>query len=251
MTREGKGPLAAFIAALLVAVLLTACGSSDSDSSTSTEATNPESAATNAPATSGADGAKRNSQTPDNDQSQSDDQNRNDPGEDQSQSQASEDEGPSSQSVETPLEVSGGGSEQFRTKGGDNSIQEYGEESDESELREAAEVVHGFYVARAEGRWDDACSYLAESNIRELEQLANQAPESAGADCPTVLKAFTRPLPAAVDREITTVDAGSLRREGDQGFLIYYGAGHVKYAMPLTDEGGTWKVAALSGTTLG
>jgi hypothetical protein len=153
--------------------------------------------------------------------------------------------------VETPLKVSGGGSAQFRTKGGDNSIQEYGEESGESELQEAAEVVHGFYVARAEEQWSTACSYLSKSNIEQLEQLASQSPQFKGADCATVLKAFTRPLSASVDREITTVDAGSLRREGEQGFLIYYGAGHVKYAMPLRDEGGTWKVTALSGTTLG
>jgi hypothetical protein len=147
--------------------------------------------------------------------------------------------------------VSGGGSDQFRSKGGDNSIQEFGEECDESELRDAAEVVHLFYVARAEERWDTACSYLSKSNIEQLEQLAAQSPQSKGADCAAVLKAFTRPLPEAVDREITTIDAGSLRRESDQGFLIYYGAGRQAYAIPLREEGGGWKVGALSGTTLG
>jgi len=158
--------------------------------------------------------------------------------------------GKSAAEVETPLKVSGGGSAQFRTKGGDNSIQEFGDESNESELQEAAEVVHGFYVSRAAEEWDKACSYLAKSNIEQLEKLANQSTKSQGADCATVLKAFTQPLPASVEREITTVDAGSLRHEGDQGFLIYFGAGGVKYAMPLRDEGGSWKVAALSGTTL-
>jgi hypothetical protein len=159
--------------------------------------------------------------------------------------------GKSVKEVETPLKVSGGGSAQFRTKGGDNSIQEFGDESDESELQEAAEVVHGFYVSRAAEEWDKACSYLAKTNIEQLQQLANQSAQSKGADCATVLEAFTRPLAAAVAREITTVDAGSLRHEGEQGFLIYFGAGHVKYAMPLRAEGGAWKVAALSGTTLG
>jgi hypothetical protein len=112
-------------------------------------------------------------------------------------------------------------------------------------------VVHGFYVSRAAQEWDKACSYLAKSNIEQLEQLASQSPQLKGADCVAVLKAFTRPLPASIEREITTVDAGSLRREGERGFLIYYGAGHTKYAMPLREEGGTWKVTALSGTTLG
>ncbi len=111
--------------------------------------------------------------------------------------------------------------------------------------------MHGFYVARAQEEWSKACSYLAKSNIEQLEQLGSQSPQLKGAGCAPVLKAFTRPLPAAVQREITTVDAGSLRREGEQGFLMYFGAGHTAYAMPLRDEGGSWKVTALSGTTLG
>jgi len=249
VTREGTRPLAALIAAVLAAGLLAACGSSDSSSSSSTSAENPSSSTTT-PATK----AQNNRQAGSTEKSR--EQNGN-PGQGQSDShpQTQQESGgsasKSAKEVETPLKVSGGGSGQFRSKGGDNSIQEFGGESDESELQEAAEVVHGFYVSRAAEEWDKACSYLAKSNIEQLEKLANQSAKSQGADCPTVLKAFTRPLPASVEREITTVDAGSLRHEGEQGFLIYYGAGHIKYAMPLRDEGGSWKVAALSGTTLG
>jgi hypothetical protein len=112
-------------------------------------------------------------------------------------------------------------------------------------------VVHGFYISRAAEEWSKACSYLAKSNAEQLQQLVSQASKSKGADCAAALKAFTQPLPVAVEREITTVDAGSLRHEGEQGFLIYHGAGHVTYSMPLRNEGGTWKVAGLSGTTLG
>ena len=245
MTREGTRPFAAFIAVALVAALLAACGGSDSDSSSSTQATTADGSAANDSAASS--GGSRDSSQAQQDGAQ--DQNRSK--DDQSQSQQSSGGGSGSRNVETPLEVSGGGSEQFRTKGGDNSIQEYGDEGDESELQEAAEIVHGFYVARAEERWDTACSYLAKSNIEQLEQLGSQSPQLKGAGCAPVLKAFTRPLPAAVQREITAVDAGSFRREGDQGFLIYYGAGQTVYAMPLTDEDGTWKVAALSGSALG
>jgi hypothetical protein len=54
-----------------------------------------------------------------------------------------------------------------------------------------------------------------------------------------------------VQREITSVDAGSFRHEGEQGFLIYYGADETVYAMPLREEDGSWKVAALSGSALG
>jgi hypothetical protein len=154
--------------------------------------------------------------------------------------------------VSVPLKVSGGGSGQFRTKGGDNSIQEFGEEAAESELQEAAEVVHGFYVKRAEGDWKGACSYLSKAMLEQLEQLAASSTELGDKRCPSFLEAFTSPLSAAQWRQVTTVDAGSLRDEGEQAFLIYYGApGKTVYAMPLKVEGGEFKVGGLSGDALG
>jgi hypothetical protein len=235
VTRVGKWPLAAAVAVVLAIVLLAACGSSDSGSST--EAT---STGSTTPAQDGGGGQGQGSPEGESE----------DPGQHSSSQGEQQSEAGSSKDAVAPLKVSGGGSEQFRSKGGDNSIQEFGEES-ESELQEVAEIVHGFYAARAEEKWEKACSYLAKSNIEQLEQLGRQSPELKNAGCGPVLKAFTRPLPAAVDREITTVDAGSFRREGEQGFLVYYGSGHTVYAMPLREEGGAWKVAALSGSELG
>ena len=243
MTGEGKRPFAALVAAVLAAALLTACGGgSDSDSSSSSTKATTAGSKTSAKAGGGAE----NGGQKDKYRAQSGDREKAGPKGKQDQQGGS-----NPKDVATPLEVSGGGSTQFRVKGGDNSIQEYGDESAESELQEVAEIVHGFLVARAERKWEKACSYLAKSNIEQLEQLAAQAPQSAGADCATILEAFTRPLPTEVEREITTVDARSFRNDGEQGFLIYYGAGQTAYAMPLRNEDGTWKVAALSATTLG
>lgn len=237
MSREGKWPLAAAVVVALATVLLAACGSSDSDSSSSTEATSTT-GTTTTPQNSGGEQSKGGSE------GESKDQGRH------SSSQGTQQgKGNHSKNV-APLEVSGGGSAQFRSKGGDNSIQEFGEES-ESELQEVAEIVHGFYAARGEERWDAACSYLAKSNVEQLVKLASQSPELKGTGCSGALKAFTRPLPPAIEREVTTVDAGSFRHEGDQGFLIYYGPDRAVYAMPMREEGGAWKVAALSGSAIG
>jgi hypothetical protein len=150
-----------------------------------------------------------------------------------------------------PLEVSGGGSEQFKVKGGDNSVQEYGEEADEGELREAAEVVHSFYVARAGEEWEEACAYLASRQIEALKQLASQAPQFKGKGCAALLAALTEPLSPTLQRQATTVDAQALRHEGEQAFLIYTGPpGKTVYSMPMNLEGGAWKVGALSGSAL-
>lgn len=147
-----------------------------------------------------------------------------------------------------PLRVSGGGSDQFIVKGGDNSVASFGEESDESELREAAEAVHGFYAARAEGNWADACARLSEQLLKQLEDLATS---SASKSCPVFLESFTTPLSDAAWAQIATVDAVSLRLDGEQAFLLYRGAGGDVYTMPLREEDGEWKVTGLSATVLG
>lgn len=150
-----------------------------------------------------------------------------------------------------PLKVSGGGSEQFRIKGGDNSIQAWGEESDESQLDAAAEAVHGFYVARANEEWAGACEYVGAPLLQQLQQFATQSGKEAPA-CPELLKMLTRhPLPASVRRESTIVDAGSLRIGKNNSFLIYRGVDRTVFAMPVVEEEGGWKVTLLSPTTLG
>jgi hypothetical protein len=229
--------IGAVAAAILAAAVLAACGGSDS--TTSSTSTSAESASRGASEGSG-QGGSNGSQ---NGGSQ--------PSQEKSGGSGGSSSGSRSAAVATPLKVSGGGSEQFRNKGGDNSIQEFGDESDESELQEAAEALHSFYIARAEEDWSGACSYLAKSMAQQLEQLAAQSPQLKGKGCAAVLHAFTRPLPASVARETTVVDAGSLRTEGEQSFLIYYGEGKTAYAMPMKREDSGWKVTLLSATPLG
>jgi hypothetical protein len=233
--------LLSLLAALALAAGLAACGSSDSTTSPSTsEATTGQEADTTS---SGQGGSKSGG-------------GKAKPAGDKGSGKSNEGGGSAAADKPVhfdapPLKVSGGGSKQFVQKGGDNSIQEFGDESDESELEEVAGAVYGFYVARAKGEWDKACSYLAKSNVESLEQLASQSPKFKDKGCGPILESFTRPLPPSVNREITTVDAGSFRHEGKQGFFIYRGApkGTV-YAMPMREEGGEWKVGALSGVAL-
>jgi hypothetical protein len=221
--------IAVLAATALVALLLVACGGSDSGSSDSTS--------TGSSATETDNGSNGGTQ------------GENDAGAAQPKEESAS-TGFTAEEVEEPLKVSGGGAEQFLVKGGDNSIQEFGEESDESELEEAAETVHGFFVARATGDWKGACAYLSKSMSEQLEKLASSSTEIEDKSCASFLEAFTGKLTASEWRETTTVDAGSLRTEDEQAFLIYYGPDKTIYAMPLTDEDGTFKVGALAGNPL-
>jgi hypothetical protein len=226
VSRQGTRALAALLAALLSVAALAACGGSDSS---------PGSSSTG-------DGAETSPQSSSRESGRSGGESASKPG--------NEDGGSGSgASVPTsPLQVSGGGSGQFRVKGGDNSIQEFGDEASESDLEEAAKALHDFYVARAKSEWQRACSKLAEVVIEQLRVLASHAKES-GQDCPATLAAITPSLTAQVARETTAVDAGSLRVEDSRGFLIYRDGEGAVYAINMADEEG-WKVGALAGVPL-
>ncbi len=243
VTRGGTRSIAVFAATALVALLLAACGSSDSGSSDSSSTAGSTGTETSAQDNGSGGGTEGENDAGEGQQEQSDSGNG---------SGKSSGTGFTAAEVETPLKVSGGGSEQFVVKGGDNSIQEYGEERDESELEAAAEAVHGFFVARATGEWEKACSYLSKAMSEQLEQLAASSTGLKDKGCAPFLEAFTSKLSAAKWRETTAVDAGSLRQEDEQAFLIYYGEpDKTVYAMPLKEEDGEFKVGALSGNPLG
>jgi hypothetical protein len=147
---------------------------------------------------------------------------------------------------------SGGGSAQFRVKGGDNSIQEFGEEASDSEREEAAAALHGFLDARAAGEWSTACSYLAATVTKDLEVLFAKAKRAQGAPkgCAAMLADLSQAVPRAVLLEAADVDVGSLRTSGSRGFILYHDAHHTDYEMPVVIEGGRWKVAAMQGSEL-
>lgn len=143
---------------------------------------------------------------------------------------------------------SGGGSAQFRVKGGDNSVQEFGAEAGESELQAAATALHGFLDARAARNWAAACAYLSVATKEGFAQLnATSQPRS----CAATLATLSGKVPTATLREAAVADVGSLREEGGQAFLIYRGPpkGTV-YAIPMAREDGAWKLASLAGTPL-
>jgi hypothetical protein len=149
-----------------------------------------------------------------------------------------------------PLKVSGGGSSQFKVDGGDNSISEFGQEAARSELTQAARVVHSFFAARARGEWARACSLLGASQRSGVGKFAAGS-SGEGGSCQTGFEALFSEVSPAEVRQLTAIDAASLRRKGDQAFLIYTAApGNTVYAMPLRREDGTWRLAALSGTEL-
>jgi hypothetical protein len=145
----------------------------------------------------------------------------------------------------------GGGSAQYKVKGGDNSVQEFGEEAEPEEFHAAAAALHDFLDARAEGNWDAACGYMSKAIIESFEKLAAHAKQIEAKSCAEILEKLTNPAAkAAMKAEAAKADVGSLRVEGDRSFVIYTGIKGDVLAMPMANESGEWKVASLAGTPL-
>lgn len=143
---------------------------------------------------------------------------------------------------------SASGSDQFRDKT-NSPLLDFGEESSDAELNEAAEAVRGFFLARSRDDWAAACAQLSQAMLAKIEHLAISSTDLTDKSCPSFLGTFTS-LSDQERHDSTVVNAGSLRQQGDHAFLIYYGADEVVYAMPLSREGGAWKLSSLSSKQL-
>jgi hypothetical protein len=234
--RQGTRTLvAAIVAALLLAVGLAACGGGSSSSSTAAEGGQGQPEKSSGGVSREGDAKSGGGES----------------GSKGGEGQSGNPSGSASNFVPKHHHDSGGGSQQYRVKGGDNSVQEFGGEADASERDAAALALHGFLDARAEGNWAAACEYLSKSSVESLEKLAPQTKQSGTSSCAAILKEVTNPAAKrALKAEAAVVDVGSLRIEGERAFVIYTGPKGTVIAVPMTNEGGVWKVASLAGTPI-
>ncbi len=144
---------------------------------------------------------------------------------------------------------SSSGSDQFRdqTK---SPLLDFGEEGSESELEEVDATVSDFLAVHSQEDWDATCDLLSKQMLDKLERLADNSTGLKDPSCPAFLEAFVVLSPDE-KKETGEIDGGSLRQQGAKGYLIYFGAEDVVYAMPLDKQGSEWRVAALSPQRLG
>lgn len=218
-------PLLALAAIALLVLALSACGGGDSSADSTASTTSPE-----ATATSPADGGGEAGVPSDRTQGEGEDQGSGATAGSKSSGDSSADEG----------------SAAFRTPGGDNSIQDYGEEPDEGEFEAANTVLTDFMEARAKGDWSGMCAELAEAAVAPLEDLASRAPQFKGSGCAAILKTLLGSSPAASRANTLTTDIASFRVEGERGFALYHGSEGADYFVPMMKEDGEWKVGALA-----
>ena len=154
------------------------------------------------------------------------------------------------ESTATTAEDSGerSGSAGFRTPGGDNSIQNFGEEADAAEVAAATTALAGYMAARAQVDWERQCAFLAEAVLVPFEELAADSPQVKGKGCAAVLAALSGDAPRSTRVNTMTGPIAALRFEGSRGFALYHGPQGVDYFVPMVKEDGEWKVGALAPT---
>jgi hypothetical protein len=141
-----------------------------------------------------------------------------------------------------------GGSDQFRAQT-KSPLLDFGEEGSESELANAEKTVSEYLAVHSKEDWKAACDLLSGSMLDKIEHLAISSTGLEDKSCPSFLESFAV-LSAQEKKEGATIESGSLRRQGDKGYLLYYGNGEVVYAMPLDRQDGSWRVAALRSQRL-
>jgi hypothetical protein len=144
------------------------------------------------------------------------------------------------------LRIGPPGAAQFRARGADNSLEEYGHEARRAEVRQAASDVHGYLMAWVKGNWPQACALGSSKLHKILRGVTELSGRGAPVPCAKAIAAVARgetPL-AATKYEATEVDARSLRVEGDYGYLLFYSDGHEPRQQEMFRKDGSWKVKA-------
>ena len=267
----GAWKLSALLAAALCAALLAACGGGDSDSTATTATTDQ----TTAEATSeqeqggeeggngsgGGKGSKEDKNGGGGNSSNGGGSPSNGGG---GNSSKGNDNGGGSSGVSDakfhfsgeptkhkhPAPVDGQRSDVFVVPGGDNSIQEFGQEQGEDERVAAMLPITALYKAQFTGDWSAVCdTYLSANNVQQLKLLSEKSPQLKGKSCAEVLSGLTQ---ATGIRTPDTPDGGvvSFRVDGDTGFAIYWGIDGKGYAFALKSENGSWRLTSLAPTPL-
>jgi hypothetical protein len=223
----GTSKLAFALALAMLAIGLSACGGGDDSTQSSNSTTSTAQATTPPPADAGDSGKGKPAPSDDKGGAAGEDSER-----------ASSDDSSSS--------ASGEGSAAFRTPGGDNSIQNFGDEADTAEVDAATAALTAYLQARAKDDWARECALLAKSAVAPLEQLASRSPQLKSKGCAAILTALVSGTPASSRANPMTDGVASLRFDGDRGFALFHGAGGVNYFVPMVKEDGEWRVGALA-----
>jgi hypothetical protein len=131
---------------------------------------------------------------------------------------------------------------------GGEQIEGFGEEAGPTDRDAATEAVRGFLRVWADGDGAKACSLMAASTKKNLEEFSSQFLKTRS--CTEQVEALTSRIPAKTLAQAGRIEVTGFRIEGERGFVIYRDGRGTESAFPVEREGSAWKVAAIAGQSL-
>lgn len=241
-----------FVLAMIAASLglgLTACGDDDKsgDSAQSAAADTTAAQTETASAADSSDSAKRDGAKADGADASGSDR-------DGSTADSGDSSGGGSGSGSRGAAGSGGGSD-VPSGGkvlGDGSIQRFGESAGSGDRDAIVAAANGFYSARAASDWPRFCELLSTAISKQLQQMLEQAPQMKGKPkgCANVVAALVGGVPqASRAADADGISFTEVRVDGDSAFAIFKSGTIPNGFLPMTREGGVWKVGAVGGSS--
>jgi hypothetical protein len=139
-----------------------------------------------------------------------------------------------------------------RSKGGDNSVQDYGSEASEADRAAAGRALQAYYDALAKGDTEGACALFTSRTREGIEQTLKRLPiqgSNAPTSCSQVLK-LTANVGSRHSPQLRLSELLSLRQQDEQAFLIYKAGDGTVYSMPMGQDGSDWKVGGVTAAPL-
>jgi hypothetical protein len=138
---------------------------------------------------------------------------------------------------------SGEGNKTFIVAGGKNTLAKFGQEADDSEREEVAEIVEESLDAREDHDWAGQCATLSKGMIKTAEESPGAIGATGG--CKSALETEGDRAPASVLKNNVEGSVVAFRVKGNAGYALYHGTDKKDWAMPMEKEGDEWKVGAL------
>jgi hypothetical protein len=139
-----------------------------------------------------------------------------------------------------------GGSEKH--KGGEASIEEFGEEARGSDREQILSVFENFLNAVADEDYAAACTHLSALTRRSLEQFGEKA--MGGKGCAATLPAILAPTAGPIAGEQANGRVTKVRVEGDRAFVVFKAPGAKLYQLTMVKEDGAWRASTVVASVL-
>jgi hypothetical protein len=131
-------------------------------------------------------------------------------------------------------------------EGGEKEVEGFGSEAQGSAKGEVLGAERSYLGAIATKSYAQACARLAPAVTGSLQKLV----KGSGAGCGAILSKLLSPTTAPAARQQLQGEVVRVRVEGKQAFVIFHAPGARLWTLPLSNEGGGWKVATLAPTVL-